>query len=135
MNEKELEDHMNEEAYVGKLLKKKIEKKKEEELESISDLDHQELQSIVNNLVKLPDDNPAPPPPPAKIARITHHQISAMRVTQSNMPAATIEKKIKGGFLIRLFDSFTALFKPGEKRARCLVDGHECKHCGQIFKS
>jgi len=125
-----LEDN-NEEIYVGHLFKNKS-KDKVEDAAAVSQAEHQELQEIVNHLVKLPEEEPAAKP--VKITRITHHEISAMRVTQSNMPAMKVEQKTKPSALIQTFDAFMGLFKQQEKRSRCLVDGHECKHCGQIVK-
>jgi hypothetical protein len=127
-------EEISQEIYVGHLLKQKPAAVSGELAKAVeSDREHQELQSIVNSLVKLPDDTP--PPKPAKIARITQHEISAMRVTQSNMPAAKVEQKVKANALIQTIDAFMGLFKAHEKRSRCLVDGHECKHCGQTIKA
>ncbi|MBS1990576.1 MAG: hypothetical protein JSS83_08670 [Cyanobacteria bacterium SZAS LIN-3] len=139
MNDKYTES--NEEVYVGHLFKKK-DVSKEASVESSASIadgvehaDHQELQSIVNHLVKLPEEAPESEVKPVKIARITHHEIAAMRVTQSGMPAMKVETKPKGQALIQTFDAILGLFKHADKRSRCLIDGHECKHCGQIIKA
>ena len=120
-----------EEIYVGHLFKNKG-NGKTEAAGSVSSADHEKLQEIVNHLVKLPEEEPAVKP--TKITRITHHEINAMRVTQSKIPAMKVEQKNKSKSLIQTFDAFMGLFKHQEKRSRCLVDGHECKHCGQIVK-
>ena len=57
-----------------------------------------------------------------------------MRATQNAMPAAKNEPIVKTSALIQTFDAFLSLFKHGEKRSRCSVEGHECKHCGQTVK-
>jgi len=126
-------EESNEEVYVGHLFKSKGQAKVEDEADT-AQAAHHELQEIVNHLVKLPGEEA--PVKAVKIARITHHEISAMRITQSNMPAMKVEEKtkIKGSALIQTFDAFMGLFKHQEKRTRCLVEGHECKHCGQIVK-
>jgi hypothetical protein len=127
-------EEISQEIYVGHLSKKKVvDDQPVSATGGEAELDHQELQSIVNNLVKLPEE--AVPPKAVKIARITHHEITAMRVTQGNMPAAKVEQKVKGSAIIQTIDAFMGLFKPQERRSRCLIDGHECKHCGQIVKS
>ena len=127
-------EEVSQEVYVGHLLKKKVaDSGVTPPPADEADLEHKELQSIVNQLVKLPEDTP--PPKPVKIARITHHQISAMRTTQSNMPSAKVEQKVKASALIQIFDAFMGLFKQQDRRSRCLLDGHECKHCGQIVKA
>jgi hypothetical protein len=126
-------EEFSQEIYVGHLLKKKAADSHSESTPAGEvGPDHQELQSIVNNLVKLPEEAPAPKP--VKIARITHHEIKTMRATQSNMPAARVEQKVRASALIQTFDAFMGLFKQQEKRSRCLIDGHQCKHCGQIIK-
>lgn len=126
-------EELSQEIYVGHLLKKKVADSDLTPPADEADLEHQELQSIVNQLVKLPEDTP--PPKPVKITRITHHEISAMRSTQSKMPAAKVEQKAKASALIQTFDAFMGLFKQQDRRSRCLIDGHECKHCGQIVKA
>jgi hypothetical protein len=127
-------DEFSQEIYVGHLLKKlPADSDPEQARMAESEQDHQELQSIVNSLVKLPEETA--PPKPVKVTRITHNQISAMRVTQSNMPAAKIEPQAKHSTLIQTFDALLGWFRPQEKRSRCLNEGHECKHCGQIIKT
>jgi len=127
-------DEFSQEIYVGHLLKKLPPDSDSEQAKAPgSNQDHQELQSIVNNLVKLPEETA--PPKPVKVTRITHNEISAMRSTQSNMPAAKVESQAKPSALIQTFDALLGWFRPQEKRTHCLSQGHECKHCGQIIKS
>ncbi len=127
-------EEFSQEIYVGHLLKKlPADSNPEQTKMAESDQDHQELQSIVNNLVKLPEETA--PPKPVKVTRMTHNQISAMRATQSNMPAAKIEAQARPSALIQTFDALLGWLKPHEKRSRCLSEGHECKHCGQIIKT
>jgi hypothetical protein len=126
-------EESSQEIYVGHLLKKTPVPKTADAAQTSSKADHhEELQNIVNNLVKLPGDEP--PTKPVKVTRITHNEISAMRVTQSRMPAARVEPVVRTSALIQTFDAFLGLFKPHEKRSHCLTEGHECKHCGRIVK-
>jgi hypothetical protein len=107
-------DEMSQEIYVGNLLKKVAEDTDPASTHAAeSDMDHQELQSIVNHLVHLPEGEE--PAQTAKPARMTHSQLTAMRTTQT-------------------IDAFMSLFRHAEKRTTCQTNGHECKHCGQVFK-
>jgi hypothetical protein len=127
-------EESSQEIYVGNLLKRVETTVDPEATAGIqSGLDHQELQGLVNSLVKLPEDNP--PPSPVKVTRITHHQIAAMRSTQSKMPAAVKEPAVKQKALFQTIDAFKNLFRGAEKRSRCQIDGHQCKHCGQTIKN
>lgn len=127
-------DESSQEIYVGNLLKRVSTTGDLEATAALpSGVDHQELQSIVNNLVKLPDDTP--PPPLVKVTRMTHNELSAMRCTQSKMPAAKVEPLVKPSAFFQTIDAFKGLFRQAEKRSRCQTDGHHCKHCGQTIKN
>ena len=123
----------NEEVYVGRLsFKSSSDIAEDAAAAGLAEADHEALQSIVNNLVKLPEEEA--PPKVARIARITHNQISAMRITQSNLPAAKVQNQARPSMLIQSFDAFMGLFRPQERRSRCSIDGHECRHCGQVVR-
>jgi hypothetical protein len=129
-----MQEELSQELCVGHLFKQRpADTQRALEQPGQASLDHQELQSIVNNLVKLPEEPRTPEA--VKIARITHHEINAMRISQSKMPATRIEQKARANALIQTMDAFVALFKQQERRSRCLLEGHECKHCGQVLKS
>ena len=125
-------EEMSQEIYVGNLLKKVAEDTDPASNHSAeSEMNHQELQSIVNHLVHLPEDEESANT--VKPARMTHSQLAAMRTTQSNLPAQTLEPKPPAKAIFQTIDAFMSLFRHAEKRGRCQTNGHECKHCGQVL--
>jgi len=86
-------------------------------------------------------------PPVRKSARITHHEIKAMKAVQAKKPPAHIAflNKLKTMF-IDLFGSFADIFAP-KKSNSCDINGHvfpkgawegdfpRCSHCGQELRS
>ncbi len=101
---------------------------------SIDDKEHLRLQKLVNQMVKLPSDEPDEhSAPPVPISKITHHQIAAMK---STVVAHTEAKKAQPedkSFMVSFFqflDDFKVMMMPEAKRTRCRLEGHECKNCG-----
>jgi hypothetical protein len=77
-----------------------------------------------------------PPADPDSIAHITSNQIKTMRNVTAKQadPEAPFGEQVVP-MLIKIFYDFKSIFSFSRTggRDRCLISGHQCKHCGGIF--
>src|SRR6516225_5160577 len=94
------------------------------------------LHNLFEQAVGLRGQKPkdeAPPADPDTIARISSADIKSMRnVTAKQVdPEAPVTDAIVTS-LIKIYYDIIGMFTVAKGRDRCLVNGHECKHCGGI---
>ena len=94
------------------------------------------LHSLYKKAVHLVDPEPVYQGPDEPIAKMTHHELRALR--SKHVSTAEVKVPLKESFataVIKMFDDFLQSFKKtGQtRRLKCLDAGHECMHCGKKF--
>jgi hypothetical protein len=101
------------------------------EVEALQELVYQKVGPIaVEPEEHLPD--------PESIERISNEKIKAMRklAAGGNSEVVPPFQEQVGEIIIRAYSNFKTFFIPPPKERRyCELNGHECKHCGQVVES
>ena len=108
------------------------------EIEDVNALAGLYRHSIGLNEEPAPAEETLPESPSASaksLAKITHYEIQAMRnkAAVQQTTAASTQKQF-ADFFIRAWFDIVSVFQPRtDKRTRCQLEGHTCKHCGAKF--
>ncbi len=123
---------MAEDSLADKTTDKKADKSKEE-VES-SNIDHDNLQSLVNQLVKLPaEEPPVEEEETPVVPRLSQDEIKQIKSIHVDPYIKVSFKERYATYLIKLLDDVRVFLVPEARRTRCQLDGHECRHCGTKY--
>ena len=103
--------------------------------EQSEDAEQAALHSLYKKAVHLTDPEPEYHPD-QPIAKMTHHELKAMRSKSVVVEAKVPFKETFANSVIKSFDEFLQSFKKTAepRRLKCLDTGHECIHCGKKFE-
>jgi hypothetical protein len=123
---------MAEDSLADKTTDQKADKSKEE-VES-SNIDHDNLQSLVNQLVKLPaEEPPVEEEETPVVPRLSQDEIKQIKSIHVDPYIKVSFKERYATYLIKLLDDVRVFLVPEARRTRCQLDGHECRHCGTKY--
>jgi predicted metal-dependent hydrolase len=98
------------------------------------DIDHDNLQNLVNQLVKLPaEELPVEEEETPVVPRMTQDEIKQIKSIHVDPHLKVSFKERYATFLIKFLDELRVFLVPEARRTRCQLDGHECRHCGTKY--
>jgi len=128
---------MAEDSLADKTVDKKVDQANKEadvkEAEGAA-IDHEDLQSLVNQLVKLPaEEPPVEEEETPVVPRLSQDEIKQIKSVHVDPYIKVSFKERYATFLIKFLDELRVALVPEARRTRCQLDGHECKHCGTKY--